>query len=94
MDDLRFEVLVAEIADGRTDLVFGLVEAGCGADFKDSHGVSLIQHCAYYGDVGAVRFLLLRGAGLGELGENLGLNGAAFHGHWQLCRFLLEQGPT
>ena len=26
------------------------------------------------------------------LGENLDLNGAAFHGHWQLCQFLIENG--
>ena len=92
MDDPGFAALVAEVVDGRTDLVFRLVEAGCGVDFRDSGGVSLLQHCAYYGDVSAVRFLLSRGAGLGELGENLGLNGAVFHGHWQLTKFLLEQG--
>ena len=92
MSDPGIAAMVAEVADGRTDLVFRLVEAGCGADLKDSHGVSLVQHCAYYGDVSAVRFLLSRGAALESLGENFGLNGAVFHGHWQLCKFLLEQG--
>jgi hypothetical protein len=47
--------------------------------------------CAYYGDVSAIR-LLGAGASLRSLGDNLDLNGAAFHGHWRLCEFLIEQG--
>jgi ankyrin repeat protein len=52
--------------------------------------VTLLKWCAYYGDVSAIRYLLSRGASLDALGENFDLNGAAFHGHWQLCQFLLE----
>ena len=29
---------------------------------------------------------------MASLGRNLELNSAAFHGHWPLCQFLLEQG--
>jgi uncharacterized protein len=36
--------------------------------------------------------LLLHGAKLDALGENFDLRGAAFHGHWQLCQYLLENG--
>jgi palmitoyltransferase len=46
----------------------------------------------YYGDVSAIRFLLGAGESVKALGENLDLNGAAFHGHWQLCQFLIENG--
>jgi ankyrin repeat protein len=84
--------LLAELADGRTELAFDLVNAGCPAGYIDEHGVSLIQHCAYYGDVTAIKFLLAHGAPLSALGEHFDLNGAAFHGHWRLCQFLLEQG--
>jgi ankyrin repeat protein len=42
--------------------------------------------------VSAVRYLLAHGESLATLGENCDLNGAAFHGHWQLCQFLVEQG--
>lgn len=28
---------------------------------------------------------------MATLGENFDLNGACFHGHWRLCKFLLEQ---
>lgn len=80
------------IADGRTDLVFDHVSRGNAARSVDRGGVSLISWCAYYGDVSAIRFLLDHGETLESLGENLGLGGAAFHGHWQLCQFLLERG--
>jgi ankyrin repeat protein len=88
----RFDALMAQISEGRTDQVFELVEAGFPANGKDDHGVSLIRHCAYYGDVSAIRFLLRCGEVIKALGENLELNGAAFHGHWRLCQFLLEHG--
>lgn len=84
--------LLARIADGRTDLVFDLIAAGESATLQDSHGVSLMQHCAYYGDVSAIRFLLTHGATLDALGADLGLADACFHGHWRLAQFLLENG--
>jgi ankyrin repeat protein len=84
--------MLAELSDGRTELVFDLLSAGLPANHKDEHGVSPIQHCAYYGDVSAIRFLLAHGESLGSLGANFGLNGASFHGQWRLCKFLLEQG--
>lgn len=86
------DVLVKELADGRTDLVFELINAGVEAEKMDEGGVSLLRWCAYYGDVSAIKFLLSKGAQLSSLGANLDLNGACFHGHWRLCKFLLEQG--
>jgi ankyrin repeat protein len=88
------EELLKRIADGRTDLVWDYVAHGYDATGDARDGMSLIQTCAYYGDASAVRFLLGRGQGLASLGENLGLNGAAFHGHWQLCEFLIEHGAN
>jgi ankyrin repeat protein len=84
--------LLERIANGRTDLVFDYLAAGNPATTTDANGVSLMQHCAYYGDVSAIRHLLANGASLGVLGDDLGLNGACFHGHWRLAQFLLEQG--
>jgi len=84
--------MLQRIADGRTDLVFDHVGAGGSATVRDAKGVSLLQWCAYYGDVSAIRFLLGHGESLTALGENFDLNGAAFHGHWRLCQFLLENG--
>lgn len=75
---------------GRTDLVLDLLER---LPATTSHeGATLVDWCARYGDVAALRVLLLRGADLTPLGENLGLGQAAFFGHWRLCEFLLEQG--
>ena len=73
-------------------MVFEFLAAGHSADSTDSSGVSLIRWCAYYGDVSAIRHLLANGEPLGSLGDNFDLNGAAFHGHWRLCQFLIEQG--
>lgn len=86
--------LVQQLIDGRTDLVFDLIDAGISPSYQDEHGTFLIQWCAYYGDVSAIKFLLRHGAVLSELGENFDLNGASFHGHWRLVQFLLEQGAN
>ncbi|MGE5325431.1 MAG: ankyrin repeat domain-containing protein [Deltaproteobacteria bacterium] len=84
--------MLDRIADGRTDLVSDYVASGHSANSVDANGVSLIKWCAYYGDVSAIKFLLGQGERLQSLGENFGLGGAAFHGHWRLCQFLLERG--
>ena len=84
--------MIGKIADGRTDLVYDYVTSGHGANSCDANGVSLLQWCAYYGDVSALQFLIANGAPLESLGANLDLHGAAFHGHWQLCQFLIEHG--
>jgi palmitoyltransferase len=84
--------MLKRIVGGRTDLVFEYTEAGHAANSCDSGGVSLLKWCAYYGDVSAIRFLLSKGESLESLGANFDLNGAAFHGHWQLCQFLIEKG--
>jgi ankyrin repeat protein len=80
------------IVDGRTDLVFDYLAQGHPANSQDKDGVSLIKWRAYFGDVSAIRFLLSNGESIKSLGDNFDLNGAASHGHWQLCQFLIEQG--
>ena len=84
--------MLDQISDGRTDLVFDYLSLGHRATATDANGVPVIKWCAYYGDVSAIRFLLANGESLQSLGDNLDLNGAAFHGHWRLCQFLIEQG--
>lgn len=84
--------MLNRIANGRTDLVFEYLSQGNPATSKDNSGTPLIAHCAYYGDVSAIRFLLTNGESLDALGTNFGLGGAAFHGHWRLCQFLIESG--
>ena len=80
------------VADGCTDLVFDYLADGGAPDSTNQHGVSLIKWCAHYGDVSAIRLLLANGEALTSLGENFDLNGAVFHGHVQLCRFLIDAG--
>jgi ankyrin repeat protein len=84
--------ILSQITDGRTDLVIDYVSAGHAANSTDQNGVSIIQWCAYYGDVTAIKYLLAHGEAIQSLGDNLGLSEAAFHGHWRLCQYLIEQG--
>ena len=80
-----------QLAHGRADLVFDLLAAGHPATAA-VEGARLIQWCAYHGDVSAIKHLLAHGETLESLGPNFDLHGAAFHGHWQLCQFLIERG--
>jgi uncharacterized protein len=84
--------LLQEFEEGRTDLVFPLLGQGLSSNYRNENGISLLQTCAYFGDVSAMRFLLSQGATLDALGPNLSLDAACFHGHWRLTKFLLEQG--
>jgi ankyrin repeat protein len=84
--------LLERIAAGRTDLVFDYVGGGGAAGAQDGDGASLLYWCARYGDVSAMRFLLAHGERLESVDEAVGLEGAAFFGHWRLCEFLLERG--
>ncbi|WP_447726937.1 ankyrin repeat domain-containing protein [Sphingomonas koreensis] len=83
--------MLERIAAGRTDLIFDWI-AGGGDPGASVEGAELIGWCAYYGDVSAMRRLVEAGVPFDRLGRNLGLGGAAFHGHWQLCAWLIEQG--
>jgi uncharacterized protein len=83
----------ARIENGRTDLVHALLAPDAGA-LSAEQLANLLQWSSYYGDVTACRLLLSRGASLKTLGDDLGLNAAAFHGHWQLCEFLIEAGAS
>jgi uncharacterized protein len=86
MDKMR------EIVEGRTDVVFEYLAEGHPATSSDPDGVSLIEWCAYYGDVSAIKFLVAHGASLELLTGNFGLLAASFHEHWRLCKFLIERG--
>ena len=83
---------LARIVAGRTDLVFDYVGAGHAATARDDDGSSLLYWCARYGDVSAMRFLLGQGEHLDSIARMIGLESAAYFGHWRLCEFLLENG--
>ena len=85
--------MLHRIANGRTDLIHDWLASGGDAE-TEIDGASLARWCAYYGDVCALRLLVAEGVSLETLGFNHGLNGAAFHGHWQLCEYLIEAGAN
>jgi ankyrin repeat protein len=84
--------LLRRIETGRTDLICELLAAGDRVATLRDHGADLLRWSLYFGDVTACRILLDAGQSLDVQGSDLGLNAAAFHGHWQLCEFLLESG--
>lgn len=87
--------LSERIANGRTDLVTELAASGAlsrGHRWPLIEGRPLTHWAAYFGDVSCLRMLLRCGVDLLELGADRGLMGAAFHGHWRLCEYLIEQG--
>lgn len=86
--------LLSRIESGRTDLIHPLITGPDGAGVLRERGAELLTWATYYGDVTACRLLVAHGVALSTLGPDLGLNGAAFHGHWQLCEFLLESGAN
>jgi uncharacterized protein len=86
--------LLHRIENGRTDLVEPLLASADGQATLRSHGAKLLDWSSYYGDVTACRLLLRHGQALTSLGPDLGLNGAAFHGYWRLCEFLIESGAN
>lgn len=88
--DTRF----LRIANGRTDLIIDVVKDQPLGPWPEVEGASVLHWAAYYGDVSALRTLLDHGETLSRLGHDLGLNAAAFHGHWQLCQFLIESGAN
>ena len=57
-----------QIADGQTDAVFEFISGGGAPTATGRESVSLVQWCAYYGDVSALKFLLSKGATLESLG--------------------------
>ncbi len=83
------DVLMRRIASGRTDLTFDLLGSEAWAVLD---AAAVLRWAAYYGDVSAVRAVLDSGTRLEMLGDDFGLGAAAFHGHWQLVQYLLEQG--
>lgn len=87
-----FQGFLRAIQEGRTDQVIPYLADGGDAAHVDADGLSLLQWCAYHGDATAVRALIAAGAAATQLGDNLDLNGAVFHGHVRLVDCLIELG--
>lgn len=80
--------MLDRIAKGRTDLIFEWL-AGGGAPDATADGAPLAVWATHYGDVSALRQLMAHGV---TPDPQAALNGAAFHGHWQLTAFMIECG--
>lgn len=86
--------LLEAVERGRTDAVHTAISRGLDRALSPEEKVTALQWCSYYGDVTACRLLVADGVTLASLGDDLGLNAAAFHGQWQLCEYLIEHGAS
>ena len=91
---MQTATLLRCVENGRTDLVHTLLSSAEGISVLQTHGADLLRWCSFFGDATACRLLLAEGQSLSSLGPDLGLNAAAFHGHWQLCELLIDNGAT
>lgn len=84
--------LLDRLRRGRTDAAIELAALPGGAQARDAEGVSALAFCAHHGDLTAMRLLLAAGADRADLGADLGLRAASFHGHEAVVDWCLEQG--
>jgi len=80
------------IQSGRTDQVVSYLDAGGDPMHVGPDGLSLVQWCAYHGDATALLVLINAGVPATQLGDNMDLNRAVFHGHVRLVECLIELG--
>lgn len=86
------EHVLDQIARGRTDLVFDLLELPDWRAVLCEGQVKVLQWFVYYNDTTALKAVLNAGGDLDSLDLNEELGHAAFFGHWKVCDFLITHG--
>ncbi|MBY0423979.1 MAG: hypothetical protein K2Q06_16875, partial [Parvularculaceae bacterium] len=84
--------ILDRIERGRTDAIFELLAAPDWREALVSGRTSALQWLVYYGDVTALKAVLLHGGDLATLDLGAELGNAAFFGHWKMCDFLIRHG--
>ncbi|MCW8876148.1 MAG: ankyrin repeat domain-containing protein [Kangiellaceae bacterium] len=86
--------ILTRISQGRTDLVFELLELPDWQSLISQGQVTLLQWFVYYNDVTAMKAIIKAGGDLSSTDVNQELCNAAFFGHWKMVDFLLTQGAS
>ena len=84
--------VLADVARGRTDCIFELLDLDDWRGYLTSGPVKPLQWLVYYDDVTALEAVLRAGGDLSSIDVNAELRNAAFFGHWKVCDFLLRHG--
>lgn len=63
--------MIDRIADGRTDLVFEYLSAGHSVSAVGPNGTRIIEWCAYFDEVSAIKFLLANGESLHKISASM-----------------------
>ena len=86
--------IVSALSKGHTYRVGDAVQAARNGEFSAEQRHNVLMWIWFHGDVAALKVLLNHGWTLGEIGDDLGLNGACYHGHCDLADFLLANGAN
>jgi hypothetical protein len=84
--------IVGALANGDTSRVGDAIRALKSGELPEDKRHTVLMWVWFHGDVSALRLLIENGWQLSEIGDDLGLNGACFHGHRDLVEYLLQQG--
>ena len=86
--------IIGALANGDTSRVRDAIEALRRDELPEDKRHSVLMWIWFHGDVAALQLLIENGWQLSEIGDDLGLNEACFHGHRQLVEYLLQQGAN
>ena len=89
---MQADDLINRISKGRTDAILDLCTLENWQSLVERDAVTLWQWLVYFNDVTGLRFLAERYGSLGSMHVTGELANAAFFGHWQMCRYLIDLG--
>ena len=89
---MQADDLLNRIGNGRTDAILDVCKLDNWRALIERDAVTTWQWLVYYNDVTALRFLQDKNGSLGNMNLAEELGNAAFFGHWQMCRFLIDAG--
>ena len=91
---MTLEQILQNIAAGRTDLVFDLLQQPAWRAALTKGAVTPARWFVYYNDVTALRAVEAAAGSLPGMDLDQELNSAAFFGHWKVCDFLISRGAN
>lgn len=94
MRNLERSKILDQIARGRTDLVFDLLQLPDWRDILHEGDSKPLQWFVYYNDTTALKAVLHAGGDLSSIDLNEELGNASFFGHWKVADFLILHGAN
>lgn len=86
--------IITSLSKGETSRIKEAIAAVRNGEFSEDERRTVLMWTWFHGDVPALQALFENGWQIHEIGPDLGLNGACFHGHRALVEFLLASGAN